>query len=203
MLWPEIFSDDSTWLHADISSSLEYKPLELLHFSLTCPICSSCQDVSRRRLWRGQSWTCLRCRQCGQLSSSSRWQCACGTRWSACARHRQQGFACGGKQCKDKASLSIVHNLSNMRLCRRLAPPRTSIRRLHALKPPPPKHPWFEVEVPLTANNLSWLQRRPLKPGSVAWLVAMRQANSGQRQLAMQAEPAVGHDMSRDATMAQ
>ena len=92
---------------------------------------------------------------------------------------------------------------------RRLAPRRkidrcrTGKRRLNTLKPPPPKRPWFEVEVPLAANNLSWLKRRPLKLGSVACLVAMRQANSGQRHLDTQAEPAAGHDVSRDATMAQ
>ena len=71
------------------------------------------------------------------------------------------------------------------------------------MKPQPPKRSWLELEAPRTVINLSWLQRRPLKPGSVAWLVAMRQANSGQRQLDMQAVPAADHAVSLDANTVQ
>ena len=97
MQWPAICHDDHDWLHADISNSLQYKQSEMQTFMLACPTCSFCQDVSRCRLWMGRVWNCLRCQQCGQRSSSSRWHCACGAPWSTCLTHRQQGFACGGE----------------------------------------------------------------------------------------------------------
>ena len=48
----------------------------------------------------------------------------------------------------------------------------------------------IDFDVPLSSGSLSWLHRRPLKPGTVAWLVAIRNGSAGQRQLDMRAEPA-------------
>ena len=205
MQWPAICHDDHDWLHADISNSLQYKQSEMQTFMLACPTCSFCQDVSRCRLWMGRVWNCLRCQQCGQRSSSSRWQCACGAPWSTCLTHRQQGFACGGESRKTKSLLTPKPKGWRKNAKRRKATSSMNgrCRGLKALKPQPPKRSWLELEAPRTAINLSWLQRRPLKPGSVAWLVAMRQATSGQRQLDMQAVPAADHAVSLDANTVQ
>ena len=167
---------------------------------LRCPICASEQNCSRNLLWKNNVWKSVACRKCGAHSSSARWHCACDVTWLDCTKHRHLGFAAGQRtRVHKKAPLRI---LPDMRAAPRKvkASPKSYAtgmkkRRSHA-KAPCPSHSQdgaigldLGVNRPPNSGSLSWLRCRPLKPGSVAWLVAIRDASSGQRALDMQAAP--------------
>ena len=127
---------------------------------------------------------------------------------AGCANaHRQHKFACGGNLHKGKkAPLCVLPKLNNASVRKMKSPPsisaslrasrlRKNIRGHKAVRVSPRTISCFEVETPQGCNNMSWLQRRPLKPGSVAWLVAIRRANAGQRESNEQAVP----DSTQDA----
>ena len=199
MQWPDRHYDDVNWVLSDFDNLCNSERMQFVRLSLSCPHCTCSQDVTQCTLWKERSWGRVRCRQCGKASSSARWLCECETRWSACAKHRQLGFACGVNSHKGKkAPLCILPEVKHQRAQtvsstrRKSARPqacrsRKNMRRLNATPASPSEKSSFEVEAPQRTNGMSWLQCRPLKPGSVAWLVAIRRANVGQRDFDTQA----------------
>ena len=208
MDWPEICKLDNDWSSIDISKTLEHQQQPVQTLALRCPHCDSMRDCARNTLWKNNAWKCLLCHRCGKRSTSARWRCECCIPWSDCAHHRGMGFACGTNiNKKSKLTLESIQPDGGRQSRRISAFARRHAckkrRRSSTSKPPCTFQPMLcsnegdvELVVPVNSGSLSWLRRRPLKPGSVAWLVAIRNENSGQRQLDTRAAPVLAVSQS-------
>ena len=202
MEWPDRCKLENEWLTKDICKTLGRLQLGAKMLMLRCPHCVSTQDCARNTLWKDSTWKCLLCRKCGKRSTSCQWQCQCGIQWSDCENHREVGFACGTDKEKQKKTVlrispDVCQELRRDQVFARAHACNKKRRRLTSKPPRGRQSSWgvdvsdIEFDMPGNSGSSSWLARRPLKPGSVAWLVAIRNANSGQRQIDTLAAPAV------------
>ena len=201
MEWPAQCNSQSEWRNVDVRRTMGRMQGDVQTFLLRCPHCDSVQDCARKTLWKHYVWQSLVCQQCGVHSSSARWHCPCATRWADCSRHRLLGFACGSCNGRgNRAMLRVAHDAHSVNVsskssargsakkkCVRRAIPRLACSR--RIQQNADEND-MDFVVPPSPCSLSWLHSRPLKPGSVAWLVAIRNAASGERRLDMQAQPA-------------
>ena len=55
---------------------------------VSCPRCNEETSTTRCKRWDTNCFSNLRCRQCGETSSTKEWRCICGYLWYKCPFHK-------------------------------------------------------------------------------------------------------------------
>ena len=79
--------DSKRKLHAYTKVVEESKRQKVIQ-SVICPQCNTGTKADRCKQWDVNSFSNLRCRACGEITSAREWRCRCSVLWYKCMHHK-------------------------------------------------------------------------------------------------------------------